>query len=160
MLLWEKVVRAVLSSELLIDMKDVRTLLMLIILDAVVIFLNWYIIHCLEQKTTVNSRKKTPSCLPTVYREAHASNIGQVGMTLKQLTYMGSVCDSILGLNTGQSDYSLTFISSYSKFMNCVQISALQFPSKSFSSNNSPNISASTMYEGRTESHEQQFFVK
>ena len=33
-------VRAVLSSELLIDMKDVRTLLMLIILDAVVIFLN------------------------------------------------------------------------------------------------------------------------
>jgi hypothetical protein len=34
------VVRVVLSSELLIDMKDVRTLLMLIILDAIVIFLS------------------------------------------------------------------------------------------------------------------------
>jgi hypothetical protein len=34
------VVRVVLSSELLIDMKDVRTLLMLIILDTIVIFLS------------------------------------------------------------------------------------------------------------------------
>lgn len=33
-------VRVVLSSELLIDMKDVRTLLMFITLDAIVIFLS------------------------------------------------------------------------------------------------------------------------
>jgi hypothetical protein len=34
------VVRGVLNSELLIDMQDVRTLLVLIILDAIVIFLS------------------------------------------------------------------------------------------------------------------------
>jgi hypothetical protein len=106
--------------------------------------LNWNIRNCLEQKrNTINSPKKTPSYLPNAYREV---DIGQVSMTLKHLTSMRNVCDSILSLNTGQSDYSVIFVSSYSKFMNCVQISALQFPSKSFPSNNSPSTLTSTMY--------------